>query len=243
MADFTPFSVEGYCVLCEQATVFTAHGSWLRDFFVCNTCGSVPRERALFTVLEMHYPGWRDLSIHESSPSPRGASAKLQRECPRYIATQYRSDAPLGVFCDGFRNEDLERQTFPSESFDLAVTQDVFEHIFHPDRAIAEIARTLKPGGAHICTVPIVRKSLPSARRAAMVDGQIVHYQTPEYHGNPIDDSGVLVTVDWGYDIAAYLSKASGLVTSLHHIDDLSRGIRAEFLDVVVSSKLPVPDI
>ena len=33
-------------------------------------------------------------------------------------------------------------------------------------RAIEEIARTLKPGGFHICTVPIMNKAEPSVRRA-----------------------------------------------------------------------------
>jgi SAM-dependent methyltransferase len=243
VGDFTPFSVEGYCVLCEKETVFTAHGSWLRDFFTCQSCGSVPRERALVAVLGMLYPDWRSLSIHESSPSPRGASDKLRRECVSYTPTQYVAGIPLGDLSNGFRNEDLERQTFPSESFDLVVTQDVFEHVFHPDKAITEIARTLRPGGAHICTVPIVRKSLPTRRRAAIVDGQIKHYEPPEYHGSPVDESGVLVTIDWGYDIATYLSDASDMVTSLYYIDDISRGIRAEFIDVIVNAKLSAPDI
>jgi ubiquinone/menaquinone biosynthesis C-methylase UbiE len=46
-----------------------------------------------------------------------------------------------------------EAQSFPAESFDIVVTQDVFENLFAPDRAIKEIARTLRPGGAHIMTV------------------------------------------------------------------------------------------
>jgi SAM-dependent methyltransferase len=139
---------------------------------------------------------------------------------------------------NGFRNEDLEAQTFEDESFDLVVTQDVFEHVFHPDKAIKEIARTLSTGGAHICTVPIVKKSMPSSRRASLVDGQVIHHVPPEFHGNPVDDAGALVTIDWGYDIAGYLSNASGLVSTLHHIDDLSRGIRAEFIEVMVNAKL-----
>jgi len=43
------------------------------------------------------------------------------------------------------------------ESFDLVITLDVFEHVLRPAKAFAEIARTLKPGGAHIYTVPYYR--------------------------------------------------------------------------------------
>ncbi|WP_371419407.1 methyltransferase domain-containing protein [Bradyrhizobium sp. CCBAU 051011] len=35
---------------------------------------------------------------------------------------------------------------FADDTFDLVITQDVFEHIFRPDLAISDIARTLKIG-------------------------------------------------------------------------------------------------
>ncbi len=124
---------------------------------------------------------------------------KLERESRDYTASQYIPSMPFGeVHPDGFVNQDLENQTFADESFDLVITQDVFEHIFHPDRAIREIARTLRPGGAHIMTVPIVNKASPATRRASLVDGEVTHYAEPQYHGNPVGD-GALVTVDWGY--------------------------------------------
>ena len=47
----------------------------------------------------------------------------------------------------GVRCENLEELTFPDESIDLHISQDVMEHVFQPKRAFAEIARTLRPGG------------------------------------------------------------------------------------------------
>jgi SAM-dependent methyltransferase len=148
---------------------------------------------------------------------------------------------PVGRIDSGrkFRNENLERQTFDDASFDLVITQDVFEHVFRPDLAIAEIARTLRPGGAHICTVPIILKNAPSKRRASFDDrGGIIHHLEPVYHANPISELGSLVTVDWGYDILSYLSQHSGLDTAMVIIDDLDRGIRAEYIDVLIGRKL-----
>ena len=58
---------------------------------------------------------------------------------------------------DGQRSENLEALTFPDESFDLIIPQDVFEHVLRPAKAFAEIARTLKPGGVHVYTVPYYR--------------------------------------------------------------------------------------
>src|SRR5690606_12459429 len=98
-------------------------------------------------------------------------------------------------------------------SFDLLVAQDVFEHVFRPDLAIAEIARTLRPGGLFISTVPMVRGRNPARRRAELVDGEVRHLiEPPEYHGNPLG-GGALVTVDWGWDIAAYFLRHGGMPT------------------------------
>jgi SAM-dependent methyltransferase len=139
----------------------------------------------------------------------------------------------------GYRSEDLAAQTFPDGMFDVVLTQDVFEHLFDPAAAISEIGRTLKPDGIYVMTVPIVRKEQPSIRRAIMNHGMIEHLLVPpQYHGNPIDPNGSLVTVDWGYDICAVLSMYSGLVVTLHSIDDISRGIRAAFNEVVVGQKI-----
>ena len=237
--------VEGFCPVCEQDAVFASKEHWLRDGFVCSVCGCLPRERALMQVLAQTVPDWRARSIHESSPGAP-SSRRLADQCPGYVASQYDPSIPFGSVHPqgGWRSEDLERQTFPDARFDIVVTQDVFEHLFAPDRAIAEIARTLKPGGVHICTVPLVNKAQPSKRRARRrADGSVEHLMDKVFHGNPMDPNGSLVTVDWGYDIADYLDRASGLSTTIWAIDDLSRGIRAEYIEVLASRKSAVPDL
>jgi SAM-dependent methyltransferase len=233
----------GFCPICEKPVAFHVEGAWLRDQFTCEGCKSVPRERALMQVLKTLYPNWRSLRIHESSPAQRGASVRLASDCAGYVASQFDTSVPFGQKHPqwAYRSEDLEHQTFADASFDLVVTQDVFEHIFRPDLAIKEIARTLKPGGAHIMTTPLVNKEKPSFRRASLVRGDVVHHADPIYHGNPIDKTGSLVTVDWGFDIAAYLTQHSGLPTMLVQIDDIGLGIRADLIEVVVTQKLPAP--
>ena len=52
----------------------TSYGM-IRTEVLCANCGSLPRERALMYVIENFCPNWRELTIHESSPAPRGASA------------------------------------------------------------------------------------------------------------------------------------------------------------------------
>jgi hypothetical protein len=233
------FRNQGNCPICEHEVEFHSDHEWFRDHYTCNSCGSIPRERALMVVIELFYPTWRSLRVHESSPCSRGVSVKLQTECSGYLASQFYPDFPRGTMHPhGFRCEDLESLSFGNECFDLVITQDVMEHVLNPTRTFSEIARTLKPGGAHIFTVPLVNQGRPSECRAKRdEDGSIVYLQTAEYHGNPIDPKGSLVCMDWGYDICECIFKASGLYTTIVYIDDLSRGIRAEYIEVLISKK------
>ena len=230
--------VDGLCTTCDQVTQFRSEYDWLRDHFKCGKCGSIPRERALMLVIERCMPDWRERRIHESSPGGRGASVKLAR-APGYGASHYFPAMPLGAVAPGgIANENLERLSFPDETFDLVVTQDVMEHVFEPDHAFAEIGRVLKRGGMHVFTTPLVNKHQPSERRARLLaDGSIEHLAEPEYHGNPVDPSGSLVTFHWGYDVAHHVYRSSGLLSTIVFIDDLSHGIRAEYIEVIVSSK------
>lgn len=233
----------GHCPTCDQNVRFESREVWLRDFFFCTSCGSIPRERALMRVIESFYPAWRELTVHESSPGGRGASARLAEYCPGYLPSQYFPDVAPGEMKDGMRCENFEALSFADASIDLHVSQDVIEHVFDPARAFSEIARTLRPGGAHVFTVPIVNREKPSSRRARLnPDGSIEHLQPPSYHGNPISDEGVLVTMDWGFDICQHIFDACGLFTYVIQIDDLSQGIRAEFIEVLVTVK-PAADV
>lgn len=201
-------------------------------------------------ALSRHYPQWRSLAIHESSPGWDIVSQRLARECARYLASQFEPDKAPGAVveatnlpCRKYVVEDLERQTFRDGQFDLVVTQDVFEHIFRPDLAIKEIARTLRPGGATLLTVPIVMRSNPSRRRARLRDGHVVNILEPQFHGNPVSADGALVTVDWGYDISAYLQHHSGLSFLVQRVEDMGQGIAGDFTEVLIGAKRPIPDL
>jgi len=234
------FKHHGYCPICEKSVTFSSKERWFRDHLFCSHCGSIPRERALMKVISDYYPNWRELKIHETSPGGRGASIKLHDECKGYTASQYYPDVKAGCLHpkSGYRCENLEKLTFPDESFDLFVSQDVMEHIFDPEAAFKEIARVLKPGGAHIFTAPLVNKIRNSEVWASLGEGgQTVHHHEPEYHGNPVDTKGSLVTMHWGYDIGSFIAQKAGTPTVIIAIDNIDLGIRAEYIDVLVSAK------
>jgi SAM-dependent methyltransferase len=230
-------TAKGHCPCCLRTTVFRSFDPWLRDYFLCDHCGSIPRERALMWTINTFVPDWREKVIHESSPVNRGASVRLAQENRRYVASQFFPGVTTGKMVGDVRCENLEALSFPDNSIDLHVTQDVFEHIFNPEAAFREVARTLRPGGAHIFTTPLVQKAESSEICAAIESGKVIHFKTPEYHGNPISGEGSLVTMRWGYDICEKIFQASGLFTQLIYIDALELGIRAEFIEVLVTKK------
>lgn len=233
------FKHRGWCPLCEDKVEFVAQHQWFRDHLLCERCRSIPRERALFKVIKDYYPNYRELTIHESSPGGRGASAKLARECRNYSTSHFFENHKTGVMHPtGFRCENIEALTFSDASFDLFVTQDVMEHIMNPDKAFKEIARVLRPGGAHIFSAPLINKTTKSERMASVSPGgEIIHHHPPEYHGNPVDAKGSLVTMHWGYDIAAYIQDVADMPTVIFQIDDIDMGIRAEYIDILASFK------
>jgi SAM-dependent methyltransferase len=227
---------EGWCPICEQATTFSATEAWLRDHYLCERCRSLPRERALMVVLQTRFPDWRRLRIHESSPEMRGLSAKLARECPGYVPSQYDPAVPCGALEPGgrWRSEDLEHQTFETGSFDVVITQDVFEHIFDTDAAFREVQRTLRPGGAHLLTTPLVRAEAASRRRAELGPDGVRHFEPPEFHGNPMSADGSLVTWDWGYDIVDRIRTCTSDDAWRIMVPIPALGIVAAYLDVIV---------
>ena len=188
-------------------------------------------------TINTFFPSWKEKTIHESSPVKRGASVQLAQNNSNYIASQFFPGVAAGKIVDGVRCENLEALSFEDNSIDLHVTQDVFEHIFHPEAAFREIARTLRPGGLHVFTTPLIRKAQSSKVCAAVKNGKIVHFKEPEYHGNPISGDGSLVTMEWGYDICDVIFESTGLFTQLIYVDAIELGIRAELIEVLVTKK------
>jgi SAM-dependent methyltransferase len=236
------FSYEhkGFCPCCDTAVLFRTEHEWFRDSLLCPSCGSVVRERALAVVLKEMFPRLGGLSIHESSPAGREFSSRLARDAHQYIASHYFPDQPLGKVVRGFVNQDLERQTFKDETFDIVLTLDVMEHVFHPDKAYSEIYRTLRPGGAYLHTFPILKYQVEACKPRATLnaDGSIAHLvPEPAYHGNPIDEKGALVTFDYGYDISQQIAGWAPFDVRIIRFWDHTHGVLGEYTEVVVCLK------
>lgn len=237
--DSYPYRYRARCPICEADSNFTIWSEHYRDNFLCKSClnFSIPRERAAAVVLKRMFPDWRSLAIHESSPTDRGLSAQLKRQCGSYLATQFYPDQPPGKVIEGFRNENLECQTFEDGCFDIVLTQDVMEHVNDFPKTLADIHRTLRPGGAHIFTTPtyIAAKSL---QWAWYRDGEIEWFHEPEYHGNPVAREGSPVTFHYGHDFPDLIAEHCGLATEVIRIVDAGQGILGPMNEVYVIRKV-----
>lgn len=234
------YSHKGFCPICEDRVTFYAANSWFRDSLFCPACPgrSIPRERALMQVLRQEFPAWKTSAIHESSPVARGVSVILSRQVKNYIATQFYPSESPGKLINGFRNENLEKQTFEDECFDLVISLDVMEHVNYPDRVLREVTRTLRSNGAYIFTTPTYKGKTVTERRALYKDtGDIEYLAEPEYHGNPVSEKGSLVTFHYGYDLPELIKEWCGMDVKVERFCDEYHGIIGEFTEVYVCRK------
>lgn len=109
------------------------------------------------------------------------------------------------------RHEDLQNSSFASNSLDIIVSTEVFEHIPLPYKAHVEVHRVLKPGGAHVFTCPFIPAAQRDLIMSRYIDGQLVHnplgtlppdFVPPLYHADPVrPDDGILVYTIFGQEL------------------------------------------
>jgi SAM-dependent methyltransferase len=223
------FLVDGYCRACEAPTTFavdrrfgateTAEGwtpNW-RERLTCAGCGLNNRQRAVVAAIKSAVA-----ARGEGAPPSLYATEQitvlfrwLSAHLPGVASTgsEYLGPGlPGGSIHEGVvpgvRHEDVEALSFPDESFDFVVSNDVLEHVDAPARGLAELARVLRAGGEAFITVPFWLGRERSARRAARVSDQVRLLAEPEYHGNPLSAEGSLVYHDFGWDFVDDLREA-----------------------------------
>lgn len=121
--------------------------------------------------------------------------------------SEYLGDAVALGACDadGLRNEDATALTFDENSFELAISFEVLEHIPNYMDALRETLRVLRPGGRFYFTAPFNPLSQDHLIRAKVENGQIIHILEPEMHGDPVTGEGILCFQHFGWAIAEEL--------------------------------------
>ena len=127
---------------------------------------------------------------------------KLRGLYPRFVGSEFTTDEARKSWMYPIPCEDLQKLSMPSHTFDVVSTNEVLEHVPSIDRSLAEIHRVLRPGGWHFGTVPFFFMEDKGQRRATLdSSGKVLHLMEPEYHGDPMNEGGVLVFEIPGWDI------------------------------------------
>ena len=124
------------------------------------------------------------------------------------VGSEYLGDSvPCGSENeDKIRNEDLRNLSFSSNKFDLIISLSVLEHIPDYLPTLKEGYRCLKPGGTLVLHVPFFPEYKNNLVRATMTPrGEIEHLLPPEYHGDPLNTSGVLCYCHFGWELLQQL--------------------------------------
>lgn len=211
------FTVRGYSYAALRLTDFevslgrdTDDINW-RESLICPSTRTNNRQRAALHFLDVQCRPTRDSVIYASEQ----VTPFYQALCSRYpmaVGSEYLgSDFVSGSINEnGVRHEDFTALSFESNSVDHIVSLDCLEHIPDFEWGFSEAARVLRSGGSLIATFPFdINKRANLIRAEVSETGEIIHHLSPEYHGDPVSDEGVLCYQVFGWEVLEQL-KASG---------------------------------
>ena len=227
MPEFDAHEYHGTCRVCGWSGRFVRDHRSMRETYACGNCRATLRYRVQAEAILAHFAGRGATTIRELAADPVFSSLRIfepgvigpfrrfLKPLPGYSMSFFWEDLKSGEMRDGVANEDLMDLSIPTASVDLMISSDIFEHIRHPDRGFAEVARILRPGGLHVFTVPTHVPMRESTTRRVDVSGaEDIHVLPEAYHGNGKGGRS-LVYNDFGRDILD-MQATAGLQASIH---------------------------
>jgi SAM-dependent methyltransferase len=186
----------GHCTVCGHTSLFLLTDTLekIRNHAVCVRCGSVSRHRHVAKCIVEYFrdrgiTGLDDFGSHPeitvfNSISSGPIVAKMGNHdniiCSEYFDDVLSGDHKNGVLCENFEN-----LSFGNDSFDLVISEDVFEHLKDYKKGFREVYRVLRPGGVHIFSIPFYfdRKT---ENLFLFENGNETPVGPVEYHGDPL---------------------------------------------------------
>lgn len=201
--------ITGYCQACDKKSTFLLDWKYsnrlvpnFRERLVCKHCNLNNRQRFTFSYLKsviskQHYSNVFMFEQVTNFYKLAKENLSISVSGSEYLGPEYLS----GEIVNGIRHEDALKLSFNDQSFDVIVSNDVFEHVPDIHKAIKETYRVLKDNGLLIFTIPFYSSNEKTMQRSTIENGKIVHKLEAQYHGNPVSNNGSLVFYDFGWDI------------------------------------------
>lgn len=223
---------KGVCNVCNSEENFALENiSMIRETFRCNKCGSSNRTRQLARGLITHFQNIgftsdnvKDLAnelvdskIKIYDTDSNYFIAELLQNCTGYVTSDYLEDVELGAkLGENHYCQDLSKLTFESNSFDVILSTDVFEHVRLYRNAIKEIYRVLKPGGVYLFNVPFKSELDEHEKFIEVVDEadalKDIDVKNKVYHGDTISSKGALLYRIYGKKLFEEFEEAGFLI-------------------------------
>lgn len=214
--DRTQWNMAGYCQACEKIVPFVLdwHSSDkvrpnFRERLVCPGCHLNNRQRFSMGLLKHCVKAIEDkqnsappvIYLYEQvTPFYHYTSRHFTQA--RIIGSEYFGfEHQSGEIINGIRHEDAMAMSFESNSIDLIMSNDVYEHVPNYQQALKEAWRVIKPGGLLVFSIPFYADCQETRLRAIIENGKIKSLMEEQYHGNPMLNKGSLVFNDFGWDI------------------------------------------
>jgi SAM-dependent methyltransferase len=210
-------TIDGKCYACARQVAFridrdaeSGEVNW-RESLSCPGCGLINRWRSSLHMFELLFrPRAGDLIYITEAISP--LYAKLAERYPRMVGSEYYANSGrstrIALERAMARNEDLTALTFDEHSFAYLLTFDVLEHVPDFRLALRECNRVLAPGGQLMLSVPFNFRMDTETRAEIDEDGRLRHLAEPIYHGDPLQEQGVLCYYIFGMDLLLEMRKA-----------------------------------
>lgn len=203
--------ISGYCDVCQKESQFRLDyvfseltGGFekkipvFRERLRCSKCKLNNRMRYLISVMKKMYTSGKKVYMYEYVTR---AFKEMYKFIPDLVGSEYLGDYESGSYIKGILHEDAMNLSFGDEMFDLVLSQDVFEHVSDCDKAFREMFRIIRVGGKAVITVPFASKNDIVEKRAEIINGKLVFYKEPIYHGNPLSNEGALVFNIFSWDL------------------------------------------
>ena len=201
------------CSVCGHQGLFHHRDGSIRESYRCRKCRASLRYREQARLILKHYSreeslslaelakegSFRDLRIYE--PGLIGPFRKVLGDLPGYCKSGFWSEVESGSWNNDVQCQNLMRLTYKSDSFDVVLSSDIFEHVRRPFVGFREVDRVLKPGGLHIFSIPLQQRlTEDTIARIDTSGAEDVPLLPKHYHGTPSRERSLVYT-DFGADM------------------------------------------
>jgi hypothetical protein len=245
------FCVWRYCILCLRTDwmyIDYEHGLVdkngaaipnLREKISCQHCHMNNRQRLIAKLAHdlISKNNFEDIYLHERITPIYDYISKLFQN-KNIVGSEYFSEMhQSGDIVDGKMHQDIMRTSFDDNSFDLIISNDVYEHVPEPLKAFKEALRILKSNGVLMATIPFNESIQNSVQRSKVEGKSIVHLLPQVYHGNPVSADGALVYFDYGWDILDLIKSAGFSSVNINYYQEDMLGHFGKAIAIIVAIK------